>query len=765
MASKWFTRKCWPQAFGDKPLDVVAQGPGDVYEGSIWVANYGSKTITILEPVMENDWEFEVASDNSTPVARHEAAFVEAGGKFYLIGGRGNNPVNIYDPITQLWTSGATPPMEMHHFQAVYYDGLIYVINAFTGGFPNETPIANIYTYDPVLDQWNQGSLIPAARQRGSSGVVIYQNKFYVVSGIQNGHTDGWVPWMDLYDPVADSWTTLPDAPRERDHFHAAEIEGKLYLAGGRRSGFGGSTFAATVAEVDVFDIATSMWSTLPASANIPTERAGNTVAVVNGQLLVIGGESSSQNIAHNETEILDPKTSRWGTLSPLNTGRHGTQAIMYQGKIYVTAGSGSRGGSPELNTTEVLTATLICSGDNTNYTLDDDLDGYSNGDETDNGSNPCSGASQPDDNDDDLVSDLNDDDDDNDTILDINDLFPLDASNGTATNLPIDYPFLNGDPGFGLFGLGFTGLMANGTDYLSLYDKEHPNLIMGGAVGLASAPATAGDPVSNTQEYAFHFGVNVTTATDVFTVQSKLLGDPFFDGLPVNQLQDQSQGIYIGTGDQDNYVSLSVDGNNGTPGIRVTHESGGVVQSSNILPVTDLLAEGEITMFLTVVPSTGLVRAGYNTLSDSEVKALDAVDISGSFLAALQGADAIAVGLMATSDVAPDFSATWDFMKLTFDEIVTGVDDPDETDRIDLYPNPATSEFTLRFNLESSENISVFLYDQLGQVLYLGQNALDQGVSTLEYNLDERGISQGIYYLKVATAKNPKVFKLIISE
>ena len=44
--------------------------------------------------------KWELIKPTGEPVARHEAAFVEVGGKFYLIGGRRMNPVSIYDPAT-----------------------------------------------------------------------------------------------------------------------------------------------------------------------------------------------------------------------------------------------------------------------------------------------------------------------------------------------------------------------------------------------------------------------------------------------------------------------------------------------------------------------------------------------------------------------------------------------------------------------------------------------------------------------------------------
>ena len=96
---------------------------------------------------------------------------------------------------------------------------------------------------------------------------------------------------------------------------------------------------------------------------------------------------------------------------------------------------------------------------------LDEDGDGYDNADEIDNGTNPCSPADHPPDADADLTSDVNDPDDDNDGLPDISDPFAIDAANGRDTPLPSVLTWDNdAPPAGGLMGLGFTGLMANGS-------------------------------------------------------------------------------------------------------------------------------------------------------------------------------------------------------------------------------------------------------------------------------------------------------------
>ena len=299
----------------------------------------------------EAAWE-ELDTQNE-PTARHENAFVETDGKFYLIGGRGERPVDIYDPATNTWSEGQTPPLEMHHFQAVSHEGKVYVMGALTGSYPDEQPIPNIYIYDPATDAWSRGPEIPEDRRRGAAGAFAHDGKFYLVAGIQNGHTDGYVSWLDMYDPATDTWTKLPDAPHQRDHVQAAVVDGKIVVAGGRTtSAATGQTLELTRPEVDIYDMESGTWKTL--ENDIPTERAGTTSVVHDGKLIVVGGESGAMEAAHHQVEALDVQSGEWTALPSLNQGRHGTQAIVYDGKIYIAAGSGNRGGGPELTSMEV---------------------------------------------------------------------------------------------------------------------------------------------------------------------------------------------------------------------------------------------------------------------------------------------------------------------------------------------------------------------------------------------------------------------------
>lgn len=310
--------------------------------------------LSFFSQAIAQEWQVVEAENSCTN--RHENSLTAVGNKLVLVGGRGIKALEVYDPKTNTWKQYAETPLEMHHFQAVAYKGELWVLGAFTGGYPHETPVPNIYIFNIDKNEWRKGPEIPEDRRRGAAGAFVYKDKIYVVCGIQDGHWDGHVGWFDEYNPNDDTWKKLPDAPHVRDHVHAAVVDNKLVVAGGRRSTAKiGQVLNLLEPAVDVFDLKTGQWSTLPEAQNLPTLRAGASSVVLGKKVLVIGGESDAQVPSHSEVEALDTKNMTWEKLPSLQNGRHGTGAVTVKGKVYTVAGSGNRGGGPELNSIEVF--------------------------------------------------------------------------------------------------------------------------------------------------------------------------------------------------------------------------------------------------------------------------------------------------------------------------------------------------------------------------------------------------------------------------
>ncbi len=60
----------------------------------------------------------------------------------------------------------------------------------------------------------------------------------------------------------------------------------------------------------------------------------------------LIGGESGSKKLAHSEVDALDPVRGSWRSMPPLSAGRHASQPVLFEGNVYLPAGSITRGGT-----------------------------------------------------------------------------------------------------------------------------------------------------------------------------------------------------------------------------------------------------------------------------------------------------------------------------------------------------------------------------------------------------------------------------------
>ncbi len=292
------------------------------------------------------------------PHCRHENGFAEFDGKFYLFGGRRIQPVDIFDPKTSAWTHASPPPMEIHHFQPVRVKDQLWMLGTMTGLFPRETPLDTVYIYTPATDTWSEGPTIPEARRRGAAGCVMHSDGWiYVVGGIVDGHHADTQCWFDRLNPETGEWQILPDAPNKRDHAPAAILDDRLYFFGGRETGRHAGTdynqlFFDTIGDVDVYDFATGTWSVHPEP--LPIQTAAGGTGVLKGKIHYVGGEAGRME-AFTEMQVFDPATQTWSVQPGLNRARHGTNCCVYDGKLWIAAGSGARGGEPELTSIECL--------------------------------------------------------------------------------------------------------------------------------------------------------------------------------------------------------------------------------------------------------------------------------------------------------------------------------------------------------------------------------------------------------------------------
>jgi len=100
-------------------------------------------------------WELVQTVNGSAVAARHEAGAVVVNNKLYVMGGRGNRPVQSYNKAQNKWTSHGKAPVLMHHFQPVAIGNKIYVIGAFKDDkYPTEKPLEHVYVFNTDNHKW-----------------------------------------------------------------------------------------------------------------------------------------------------------------------------------------------------------------------------------------------------------------------------------------------------------------------------------------------------------------------------------------------------------------------------------------------------------------------------------------------------------------------------------------------------------------------------------------------------------------------------------
>lgn len=293
---------------------------------------------------------------------------------------------------------------------------------------------------------------------------------------------------------------------------------------------------------------------------------------------------------------------------------------------------------------------------------LDDDGDGFSNADEIDNGTDPCSAADVPPDADNDRISNLNDPDDDNDGLPDTSDPFALDPDNGTTTTIPVHRTWDPGSPGqAGVASTGFTGLMTNGVnDYETLFDPSKMSVgTATGTLSIDSVTAGTAHGASNSQEYGFQLGF--APGTSPFKVQTRVVAP--FSG--VTPQPGQSFGVQLGSGGQDDYVELSVAAGSGSGAVTFRQEVGGAV-SNQRSKVVAMPGPDAVILSLIVDPVARTIQPRYAVESGGTIGPTVKIGTPVSYPSSWSASGALAVGIISTSQGATPFPATWDYLKVT---------------------------------------------------------------------------------------------------
>jgi N-acetylneuraminic acid mutarotase len=138
-----------------------------------------------------------------------------------------------------------------------------------------------------------------------------------------DGDLDGGTVWQEA----------APLSPA-RNHFGAEVLDGKIYAVGGQQGWDENSTKSDLVS---VWDPLTGVWEEVAALPK-PIAHIGNSVTVMNGRIIVVGGEIA-HNVSISDVWAYDPAQNKWTQLTSVPIPVRSTVARTIENHIVVTTG------------------------------------------------------------------------------------------------------------------------------------------------------------------------------------------------------------------------------------------------------------------------------------------------------------------------------------------------------------------------------------------------------------------------------------------
>jgi N-acetylneuraminic acid mutarotase len=254
-------------------------------------------------------------------------------GKVLSIGGVDNNgnllaSAEVYNPIPRTWALTGSMAEARESFPAVLLaNGKVLVAG---GVGTSNTVLASAELYDPATGAWTPAGLLSVARF-GHTATLVAGGKVLVTGGCTADPCTTDTAVSELYDPVANSWSTTGSLTTARSYQTAVLLKtGKVLVVGG-------STGAAT-SSCELYNPATGTWSN--AASTTVVRYLNTTTLLADGKVLVTGGTPSRGPLS--SAEIYDPTANTWTATGIMTNPRYAhAAALLPDGTVLVTGGIG----------------------------------------------------------------------------------------------------------------------------------------------------------------------------------------------------------------------------------------------------------------------------------------------------------------------------------------------------------------------------------------------------------------------------------------
>jgi N-acetylneuraminic acid mutarotase len=232
-----------------------------------------------------------------------------------------------FNTLNNTWSTVASLPATGRQYCSAFaFNGIGHLL----GGYVLGSPSAEVFLYDPSLDQWNPGVALPEAVYASTSFTI--DGTGYLCSGVLSNFLPSTLLW--IYDAAAGSWSTgalIDTLPMSRAASFAHDGHG--YVVGGM------PVTTGALAGAWRYDPVADEWSgiePLPAARN-----AADAVGVPDGGI-VIGGQTPVPNAVYDNVWHYIAASDSWEDLPPFPAGgrRGAVIAFVPPNKVYYGTGS-----------------------------------------------------------------------------------------------------------------------------------------------------------------------------------------------------------------------------------------------------------------------------------------------------------------------------------------------------------------------------------------------------------------------------------------
>jgi N-acetylneuraminic acid mutarotase len=273
----------------------------------------------------------DIAPAPVTPRFQHGAVWT--GSEVVVLGGydEAGEPIGdagAFDPAQGTWRTIADPPGEVAGSPVAVWTGSEVVAFGGVGDGGDATQGA---AYDPAADSWRDIADAELGALTSSGSYVAWTGDAVLVAGFFRSQDaeagDGGIGGTQgaaLYDPAADTWTELPDAPGPLPTFADAVWTGTELLVIGPEEGSGLAAPDAWLAYA--LDPATGAWRTLPPPPG--PVRGSAVVSWTGSELVVAGGEplTGGDEPPLADGAAYDPAADAWRELPAAPVGFTGDE-------------------------------------------------------------------------------------------------------------------------------------------------------------------------------------------------------------------------------------------------------------------------------------------------------------------------------------------------------------------------------------------------------------------------------------------------------